>query len=55
MKTAPACGIIYLSIYVCIIYPHVCHTLVPEICVCSEMLRVLRYIDVCDLQLHTLN
>ena len=35
-----------LSIHLCIIYPSVCRTLVPEIRVHPEMLRVFQYIDV---------
>ena len=35
-----------LSIHLCIIYPSICRTLVPEICVRPEMLCVFRYIDV---------
>ena len=40
MKTVPERRImvsIYVSIYVCIILPCVCRTLVPEIHVCPEM------------------
>ena len=39
---------IYLSIYILYIYhlPRVCRTLIPEIRVRPEMLRVFRYIDV---------
>ena len=45
MKTAPKRGIIvseYLSMYH---LPRICRTLVPEIHVHPEMLRVFRYID----------
>ena len=38
---------IYVSIYLCLYHlPCVCCTLVPEICVHPEMLRVFWYIDV---------
>ena len=38
---------IYLSIYLCVYHlSHICRTLIPEICVCPEMLHAFRYIDV---------
>ena len=36
----------YVCMYVSNIFTRVCHTLVPEICVCPEMLCVFQYIDV---------
>ena len=37
---------IYLSIYLCLYHlSRVCRTLVPEICVCPEMLRAFWYVD----------
>ena len=36
----------YLCLYLCMYHlPRICCTLVPEICVCPEMLCVFRYID----------
>ena len=40
--------------YVCVsnIFTCVCHTLVPEICVCPKMLHVFWYIDVLTCVIH---
>ena len=48
------CVSVYLSIYLLSIYllSHICHTLVPKICVCSEMLRVFWYIGVLMCQIY---
>ena len=45
VTSAPALGMM-VRIYLCIIYSEFCHTLVPEIRVCPEMLHVFRYINV---------
>ena len=44
-RARPNINDVRLSIFYSIILPRVCRTLVPEICVCPEMLRVFQYID----------